>query len=200
MEKILKKCLENNLTFIGFNNTDNKYKNNKTKLILKCNICGYVWDTTEYNKFVSRTSKCMKCTNKKHLTINEIKEKILKRCLELNYEFLGFENNDKITTSSKIILKCKLCNEIWGTTTVKNFLKKDRKSHKCYHKNPSKMPSTYKNIDELIIEIKKMLNNSDLKFLSIDGEYNGVKKCTINVKCSICGGESKITYNTLKCN
>ena len=41
MEKIIKKCIENNLTFIGFNNEENKYKNNKTKLKLKCNICGY---------------------------------------------------------------------------------------------------------------------------------------------------------------
>ena len=40
LEKIEQKCRENNITFIGFANENNEYKNNKTKLILKCNKCG----------------------------------------------------------------------------------------------------------------------------------------------------------------
>ena len=36
LEKIEQKCRENNITFIGFANENNEYRNNKTKLILKC--------------------------------------------------------------------------------------------------------------------------------------------------------------------
>lgn len=199
MEKIIKKCIENNLTFIGFNNEENKYKNNKTKLILKCNICGYTWDTTSYDKFISRKSACKQCTNKKHLSVLEIKERIIDRCNELNYEFIGFKDN-KISTSSKIILKCRLCNKIWETTTVINFLKKNRKSHNCKRSNPSRMPSIYKDKNSLIDDIKKRLDETTLEFISIEGEYKGIKNCTIKVKCKICKKENTITYHTLKQN
>ena len=199
MEKIIKKCNENNLTFVGFNNKENKYKNNKTKLVLKCNICGYTWDTTSYDKFISRKSACKQCTSKKRLSEFEIKERITNRCNELNYEFIGFKEK-KITTSSKIILKCKLCGKTWETTTVNNFLKKDRKSHNCERQNPSRMPSLYKDKNLLIDDIKKRLDKTTLEFTSIEGEYKGIKNCTIKVKCKICGKENTLTYHTLKQN
>ena len=44
LENINSLCKELNLTFIGFNNEKNEYENHKTKLILKCNICGHIWE------------------------------------------------------------------------------------------------------------------------------------------------------------
>jgi len=199
MDKIMEKCLNNDLTFIKFVNDENKYKNNKTKLELKCNICGYTWNTTSYDKFVSRKSYCPQCNNKKHLKKEEIEKKILKRCEELNYTFLGFKDVSP-TTLSKIILKCNNCNKIWETTTVSNFLKKDRNSHKCGRNNPSSMPSNYKDKKIVLAEIKKILDKTSLEFISFKDEYEGLKKCVINVRCKICGKETTILYNTLKQN
>ena len=58
LEKIEQKCRENNITFIGFANENNEYKNNKTKNIKKNNKCGYVWSTTSYDKFIMRPCMC----------------------------------------------------------------------------------------------------------------------------------------------
>lgn len=195
--KILNKCVENNLLFIGFKNDENKYVNNKTKLILKCNNCGYEWCTTSYDKFIRRKSLCPSCTNKKKLNLEEIEKRIIERCVELDYSFLNFVSNENIKKSSKLLLKCNKCGEIWGTTTINNFLKKDRKSHKCGRKNPKFTSHFYKDKNIVIKEIENKLKDSTLKFVDIEGEYKGVKNLSIRVKCTDCGKESIISYSNL---
>lgn len=65
ISKIKLKCQEKNYEFIGFNNKENKYLGHKTKLILKCNICGFLWDSARYDHFLNNTANCLKCQKNK---------------------------------------------------------------------------------------------------------------------------------------
>lgn len=197
MEKILKKCNDNNLLFIGFCNNENRYLNNKTKLHLKCNVCGYEWTSTTYDKFISRKSQCPKCNHKIRLSKNEIIEKIKLRCSELDYTFIGFNGPYINVSKSKIILKCNKCNKEWDSTTINNFLKTDRKSHKCGRKQSNTVNITYKNKEDVINKILKKINGTSLEFLNIKEPYNGVKNCYIFLKCKKCSEINIFSYHTL---
>lgn len=197
LEKIEEKCKEQNLSFIGFNNDENKYINNKTKLKLKCNKCGYEWNTSSYDKFVSKTSrKCPKCSGHYKYSIEELCEIVKKRCKELDYEFLGFTDEKKpINIQSKIKLKCNKCGYIWNTTTIRNLLKTERTSHTCGRNNPRSMPKTL-NEEKIVNKINKKLEGTSLKFVSFDKNgYSGTQTSGCIVKCKKCG--QIIRYNIL---
>ena len=189
-------------SFLGFNNKENHYINNRTKLILKCNVCGYIWKTTTYDKFVSRTSQCPKCSKKYKRTEEEIINDIQKRCKELNYSFLGFENNsEKINRSTKLILKCNVCGDEWNTTTVLNFLRHDRNSHKCGRKNQKSNSKIYVNIDVLKNRIEKKIGNTSLffeRFCFSEKEYHGTTGGQkVLLKCTKCGSLIEYSINTI---
>lgn len=205
IEKIEERCKEQNLTFIGFNNKENKYVNNKTKLILKCNKCGYQWDTSSYDKFVGKGSrKCPKCSGHYIKSENEYKKLIVNRCKELDYTIVGYDGT--LGRSTKLKLKCNKCGYEWETTTVNNFLKKGRTSHTCGRKNPSEMPQIYTSKEEIEKRVNEKLDGTSLKFISIV-ETEDVKygKQHIKVRCKKCGKEYTLTLlnilygGSLKC-
>ena len=81
IDKINEKCKKCNIEFLGFDNEENSYKNWYTKLKLRCKKCGYTWNTTDYGKFVSRKSPCMKCLGKTKMSDEERIDKINKKSL-----------------------------------------------------------------------------------------------------------------------
>lgn len=199
LNRILKKCKERNVEFVGFNNEENIYKNNKTYLILKCNKCGNVWNTTCYDKFVNGNRACPNCSPTKKLSEKEIIENIKKICKEKEYTFIGF-NGVYDGISTKLILKCNKCGEVWNTTTYNNFKKKNRKSHSCERKNPSSMPSIL-NEKKAIEKINKLLKNSSLEFVSFSGDkYIGRSKTHVLLKCKKCGEINDYSYRNLLLN
>ena len=52
IDRILAKCKEKEVNFLGFKNEKNIYENNKTHLVLQCKKCNNTWDTTNFDKFV----------------------------------------------------------------------------------------------------------------------------------------------------
>ena len=199
MEKIKNKCIENNLTFIAFVTENGLYKNNQTKLHLKCNQCGYEWKTTTYYKFLNRTSKCPVCNCKKKRTKEDFLKKILLKCEKENYLFIEFVNNPTvINRDTKLKLQCNNCGKIWDSTTINNFLKDDRKSHKCGRKNSIQSIRKYKDINTINEEIKTKLQGTTLTFLRVVSEtYRGIKKCDIEVYCNICKNTFILSYGNL---
>ena len=195
IDKINEKCKECNIEFLGFDNEENSYKNWYTKLKLRCKKCGYTWNTTDYGKFVSRKSPCMKCLGKTKMSDEERIDKINKKCKELDYTFLGFVGNET-NSSVKLKLKCNKCGVEWNTTSFYNFLKPGRKSHKCYRNNPSYMPPVSLSDEKAIEKINKKLTGTNLEFDSFkEGGFIGYKNSHILLKCKLCG---KITeYNFL---
>ena len=183
--EIEKICKENNYLFLGFDNEENEYKNNETHLILHCNKCGETWNTASYDKFVRVGRRCPGC-NKKVFKKDEVVRKIKERCEELDFTFLGFVDKDPKNSNDKLILKCNKCGYTWETTTIANFLKRDRKNHTCKRKNPASMPKTYRP-DNSIKKLREKLKNTTLDFIGFDGEYCGFDNSYILLKCKKCG-------------
>lgn len=201
LERINKKCLDADFSFLGFNNEENKYINTKTKLKLKCNKCGYEWETTTFDKLMSRPNTCLNCNKKRKLTPIEKEKRILERCKELDYTFLGFADNGKLK------LKCNKCGVEWDTTTFNNLIRHNRKSHSCGRKNPLSMPKNYKDKNNIKNKILEKLKGSNLEFVDfVEKENIEVVKYHILLKCRLCG-ETKMYYlhyllnskKTIKC-
>lgn len=201
LKRIDEKCKEADFTFFGFNNPENKYINNSTKLILKCNKCSYEWNTTIYYKFVSRNNKCLKCTKKLELTDEEKIKRIEEKCKEVDFSFLGFEENGNLK------LRCNKCGYEWNTTSFYNFLKKDRKSHTCGRNAVKFMPSHFKDREKIKQEVIEKLKNTNLEFVDfVEKENIPCYNYHYYLKCKKCGIISKYTHQrifenkkTLKC-
>jgi len=56
------KCKDLNYTFLGFKTIDGRYDGKDTYLILKCNKCGRITDSTKFYVFVNRGIKCLNCS------------------------------------------------------------------------------------------------------------------------------------------
>lgn len=63
IKNINEKCKILEYTFLGFKTNNNTYDGKDTRLILKCNKCGYTWDTTTYSRFIKQIIKCKECSN-----------------------------------------------------------------------------------------------------------------------------------------
>lgn len=197
LNNILEKCKENNITFIGYDNAENEYKNTKTYLVLKCNKCGNIWNSTRYDKFIYTNHSCPNCSKTKKLSKEEIIKRINEKCKKLNFTFIGFVDKSKYNLSSKITLKCNKCGKIWSSTTIVNFLKTDRKSHTCGRDNPAQKTPKY-NQSKIIEKISNKLNNTDLIFASFDDNgYVGAAKTKLILKCKKCGAENTYSYKTI---
>lgn len=196
-QRINERCQELNYAFLGFDNEEDKYTNNKVKLRLKCNKCGSEWNTTAYEKFMTGRNGCPGCNPKRKHSEEYIIGLVKERCKELDYMFLGFVGKYKSRGATKLKLKCKKCGYEWNTTTVENFLKEGRNSHSCGRKNATEMPSIY-NEEEQIKKIKERLSRSSLEFVSFDENgYLGVEKTKLIVHCNKCNENTTITYHNL---
>lgn len=83
-----------------------EYKNNRTKLLFICNICGYEWASMWSS--LKRSKKCPKCTNKVRLTIEEIKERLSKINSNITITSEEYVNN-----STKLDCLCKIDGHKW---------------------------------------------------------------------------------------
>ena len=193
--EIEKICKENDYLFLGFDNEENEYKNNETHLVLHCNKCGETWNTASYDKFVRVGRRCPGC-NKKVFKKDEIILKIKERCEELDFAFLGFVDEEPKNKNAKIKLKCNKCEVDWNTTTIGNFLRKDRKSHRCGRKNALSMPSVY-NVEKEIERLNKKLEGTSLEFVDFDGPYIGFNKSYVLLKCKKCGEIDRYSLHNL---
>ena len=195
--RVNERCQELNYTFLGFDNEEDKYTNNKVKLRLKCNKCGSEWNTTAYEKFMTGRNGCPGCNVRRKQSPEEVKKQIIKKCKELDYEFLGFVGKYRCRDNTKLRLHCNKCGAEWETTTIENFLRGDRNSHKCGRKNPSEMPSVYHE-EEQIERIKNRLSGSSLEFISFgENGYNGSEKTKVLGHCNKCEETFEIALHNL---
>lgn len=197
LNKIYKKCEEKNFTFIGFNNEENLYKNNKTYLILKCNKCGKIWDTTCYDKLVNGNRGCPNCIPNKKLTEEDALRKIQEICKERDYTFLGF-NGKFEGISTKLKLKCNKCGKEWNGTSYNNLKKIDRKSHTCGRNNPSSMSNNFLSREIMAKRLNKLLNNTNLEFISfVEDTLVPTNGTHVILKCNKCGRTMTYLYRYL---
>lgn len=185
------RCQEKNYEFIEF--VGGNYDGVKTKLKLKCQNCGNVWESTSYEKFIYANRGCPNCSKSKKLTEDEIKNEINNLCKEKDLTFLGFKNGFK-GAKSKLMLKCNKCGDAWESTTYINFKKQNRKSHTCGRKNPKFMPSNF-NESKAKQNIINAIQGSSLEFISFDENgYIGNRQSKVLLKCKKCGKINIFTY------
>lgn len=110
LQEKAKKCDYTILNEIIYTNRDD------TKIQLRCNKCGFEWQTSA-GRLISEC-KCLRCSSIKNNTIDaSIKEKkILERCEDTPYQFLGWTDKNSIKTHSRIDIKCTKHNMVWHPT------------------------------------------------------------------------------------
>jgi hypothetical protein len=87
IENIEKQCVIRNYTFLGF--VGREYKNEKTKLILKCNICGNIWESCSYRNFVHNNRGCPQCNRSK--LENNVKKILTDNNINFIQNYKGFD-------------------------------------------------------------------------------------------------------------
>lgn len=98
----------------------------KTFINCKCKIDGYIWNTSLNSLFSG--SGCPKCAGNIKLTLEDVKEKLLK--INPNIKVLS----DKyINGTSKLKCRCLIDGYIWGITW--NDLRRGQGCPKCYRRN-----------------------------------------------------------------
>jgi len=153
-----------------------KYKNAKTKVLVKCNKDEYEWETLPGNLY---KGICPECGNKAKRTneifINEVKDKYGDEYTPLS-KF--------ITARKKVKMKHSVCGHVWEITPDK-FLMQDRKCPMCYGNN-------LKTQAQFINEV----NDKHGDMYEILGEYIN-SKTHVLVRCNTCANEWLVTPDNL---
>jgi hypothetical protein len=143
-EKVNEKCKEKNYILLK----SFIYSKN-VKINLKCNKDNHIWNPT-YNNFITKDSCCPLCAK---LVINKIEaeNKVIEKCLKLNYTLLNIFNFEN--SYSRIFLKCNIDNYIWDSSYY-NFILKNSCCPDCGRK--------YKKSEN---RIKEILDKNNIKFI-----------------------------------
>ena len=203
-EKLIKRiknaCQEKDLTFIDFYGEKHGVY---TKLILKCNKCGYVWNTTTINNLCKKDRKSHTCGRKPPLIPqNETRAiKTIKKHLEnTSLEFVSFdENGYKNVKRPKILLKCKKC----GKIMCYSYHYVTRNIIKCKNCEQGGKFSNEHAVNLITNQCEK-LNYTFIGFDNNENKYNG-KKTYLILKCNKCGNIwnstnfSNFLNSTIKC-
>ena len=205
IENITDKCKKSYFTFIGF--VGSRYNGIRTKLELKCNKCGNIFERT-YSNLVTKEYKCPYCTSKKlhdeHIKpLNEVYSIIEEICRNRNYVFNGF--CDKNGNDSEYIgvdntflkLHCNICGNDWKSTVYRNFVN-GKGCPKCANNAKLSENEASETIREIAVSKNVIFHN----FCDRDGNeinYNGTNNTYLNLECKICGNIwTTTTYASFK--
>lgn len=163
-----------NITVLG------KYKNDKTKVKVKCNICDHIWEISPTHLYRGRG--CPECAIKKrHDIFVKSQDQFEKELFNIdpNIEIIGSYYN----SHTKIQCKCKVCGNIWYS--LPSNLLKMRGCPECTSSKGERMIShwlnknkifyiTEKTFDDCIF-IKPLRFDFYLPFLNICIEFDGIQ-------------------------
>jgi hypothetical protein len=160
-EKVLKKCKEKNYELIE----NFVYKNNSTKLHLKCNIDNYEWVVTFHN-YIDGNFGCPKCGGGLKLSQQEAEKMILKKCKEKNYELI--EKFIYRNAFTQIHLRCKKDNHEWKPKYT-DFINGNYGCFKCNESHSeNKISEILKNNNIKFIQQKKFKDCKNKRLLPFD--------------------------------
>lgn len=177
LQMVLDKCKLLDYTFLGFKTDDEKYYNKSTKLILKCNKCERVWDTTNFHNFINGTMKCLGCYSfklEKEIEV-ALKEKNIEYEFQKRFNWLGLKTLDFYLPKYNIAIECQgrqhfesveafggedAFNGQHERDILKNQLCKENNVKLLYYSTYKKSDTflnekVFKNNKEIIKEIKK---------------------------------------------
>ena len=205
---INKRAKEIDVTFIGFENLENKYLGASTYLNLRCNHCGYVWKAT-YSNFLKE--KCPKCArinngNRCRKPIDKIKKEIDNRLRDLkdDISFLYFvdSNKNRIEYNNKktlMLLHCNICGYEWTPEYYHFVLRKSS----CPQCAKDRQKTTEAKALETCNDICSIKDISLLYFCDKEGNktsWDCINKTYGKFSCNKCGHEWIISFNTFFSN
>ncbi len=168
------------ITFIG------DYKNTHTKVLTRCNICGYEWNTVPQR--LLRGIGCKKCgierrkgTPLKRKSTEDFINQLSN--INSNIEILS----EYINAKTPIKCKCKICGNIWDSRPI-NLLTGYGCSYCANEKSSKKQRKTM----EKFIEEMSVINPN----IEILSEYNGNSN-NVECLCLDCGHKWKATPRNL---
>jgi len=159
------------------------YKNNKTKIWLKCNHDNYEWELT-YDNFINNKTGCPKCAGRLKLTQLNVENTIMEKCKEKNYQLTKpfiYTNN-----KTRIYLKCNLDGYEWDVRYY-NLINSNKGCPKC----SGSLKLTQLDVENTIMEKCKEKNYKLIEPV----KYIGSDNTRIFLKCNIDDHEWDVKYN-----
>lgn len=129
------------------------YNNAKTKIYLKCNICGYDKLNPSYDKFINAKQGCKKCTGTLLKTQEEAEKCVNDMCLIKHCELIKpfkYIKSDK----TRLYLKCNICSYDKWNVNFSKFTCSDDGCPECGRK--------YKKSEN---RIKRLLDNNNINYI-----------------------------------
>ena len=151
-----------------------RYTANKTKISVKCTMCGYVWSTTP--AMLLKGKGCISCAGLKKKTTEEFTEQLtsISPSIEVQGEYFN--------ASTKIKVKNKECGHSWYATP--NSLLRGSNCPKC-------AGNVKKTHNQFLKELEEVNSN-----ITVVDEYIDAKT-KIEIRCNICGRQLLMAPNAL---
>ena len=111
-----------------------EYKDNKTKILIKCNTCGYEWDVRPDNFINLCKVGCPKCAHKKsHDEARMSTEEIIRKGKELYGDRYSYNKVDSLNRDNKgrVCFTCNICGKDFWERPVLFLTPKRRKKWNC---------------------------------------------------------------------
>lgn len=163
---------------------ENEYKNNRSKLVIRCLSCGKTFEREYATINANKNAKCRKCTCRENSNNNKSYNSI-KKSVEDVEEFIiriggKWVKEEFINCKSKLTLICPQCNEEYE----KSFASISKHGNPCCEKCTRKNNGV-KNSKRNYRKIKSKIEELGGKLIRFE---NGVGKLLVYIQCSKCQG------------
>lgn len=167
-ESVKNKLKEKHLTLLS------EYKNNRTKIMVKCDICGYEWSVAP-NTLLNGVSGCPRCSNCAKVTI----DMFINKLKEFNLKIItSIENIQTFNSKTIIKVKCNIC----GCEFTTNWNRLNQQKSGCPSCANKKVVIGFNDLWTSVPEIAGLLKNPE------DGyKYVKFSNKVVPFKCPICG-------------
>ena len=146
-----------------------EYKNNKTKVKIKCNTCKNIFEQRPNNHLNGQ--KCPFCFGSKKLTTEQFVEK----AKQINGDKYDYSLVDYINSKTKVKIKCNNCKKIFEQIPDVHTNSK----HGCTFCSPTSKSNT-----EEFIEKARLVHGNDYDYSLVEYKNNKTK---VKIKCNNCG-------------
>lgn len=102
-------------------------KNNKSKFVVQCKKCGYIWKVNP-NGFFNRETRCSNCNRGERWSLEKFLNKIELLSDKDDYIFSDYE--DINSADSKFTVQCKKCDYVWQAN-LNNFFQQGYRCSFC---------------------------------------------------------------------
>ena len=190
-DEVCKRLKEKQFTLLG------KYKNTRTKVRLRCDICGYEYEVVP-NTILNVGCGCPNCSNRLKKTTEKFIEEL--KVVNPNIEVLG----EYVNSNTKIKCKCLIDNNIWypipsnlligeGCPKCKaiNTSKRLRKTHEDFLKELNQINSNIEPLEEYITGKHKIYFHCKI----CDTKWKTAPQTILNgsICCPACANNMKYT-------